>query len=158
PVVGAGVDASRGRPVHTLDQPRISPLARRVARELGVDWTRLQGSGCTGRIRKVDVLAAARGRVDGATILPARHGEGPPARSIPTGSRRRAIARRMLESCRTTAAVTLTTTADATNLVNLRAQFQAAAAPGRDLPGYLDFVVKLTATALRDHPLMNARW
>jgi pyruvate dehydrogenase E2 component (dihydrolipoamide acetyltransferase) len=64
----------------------------------------------------------------------------------------------MLESCHTTAPVTLTTTADATNLVNLRLQFKAVSAQGRELPGYIDFVVKLTAIALRDHPLLNARW
>ena len=41
---------------------RSSPLARRLARELGIDWTRLAGSGSTGRIRKVDVLAAVQAR------------------------------------------------------------------------------------------------
>src|SRR5262249_36935261 len=67
---------------------------------------------------------------------------------------------RMLESLHRTAPVTLMTTADATNLVNLRGQFQAAASPVRDLPlpGYTDFLVKLTAMALREHPLLNARW
>jgi pyruvate dehydrogenase E2 component (dihydrolipoamide acetyltransferase) len=64
----------------------------------------------------------------------------------------------MVESCRTTAPVTLTATADATNLVNLRGQFQAVAPEGGDVPGYTDFVVKLTAMALRDHPMLNARW
>ncbi len=96
------------------NRPRISPLARRVARELGVDWTRLRGSGCTGRIRKVDVVAAARVRAepespsssqfDGLTI---------PGRSVPIGPTRRTIAARMVESRRTTAPVTLNTTADA---------------------------------------------
>ncbi len=57
PTIEAGAEAH----VHNRrDRPRISPLARRLARELGVDWTQLHGSGCTGRIRKVDVLAAAQ--------------------------------------------------------------------------------------------------
>src|SRR5205823_1751784 len=47
---------------------------------------------------------------------------------------------------------------DATNLVNLRGQFQAVAPEGGDVPSYTDFVVKLTAMALRDHPMLNARW
>jgi len=147
------------------ERPRSSPLARRVARELGVDWTQLRGSGSTGRIRKVDVLAAARGRAPagrglGPPLSPQRDGESPatPGRSVPIGPMRRTIAARMVESCRTTAPVTLTTTADATNLVNLRGQFQAAGPEGRDLPGYTDFLIKLTAMAMREHPMLNARW
>ena len=141
------------------DRPRSSPLARRLARELGVDWTRLQGSGGTGRIRKVDVLAAARARVDvGPARAPHREGAAIPGRDVPIGPTRRTIAARMVESCRTTAPVTLNTTVDATNLVNLRGQFKAASPPGRELPGYTEFLVKLTAMALEDHPMLHARW
>lgn len=65
----------------------------------------------------------------------------------------------MLASHHATAPVTLTTTADATNLVNLREQCKAAASAGTDLvPGYTDFLVKLTAIALQKHPRLNARW
>ena len=60
----------------------------------------------------------------------------------------------MMESRRSTAPVTLTTTADATNLVHLRRQFKA----GSIVPGYTDLIVKLTALALRDHAALNARW
>jgi pyruvate dehydrogenase E2 component (dihydrolipoamide acetyltransferase) len=134
------------------DRLRISPLARRLARELGVDWTRLSGSGSTGRIRKVDVLAVARAEAGAAPTSPS------PGRSMPIGPTRRTIAARMIESHRTTAPVTLNTTVDATNLVNLRGQFQAASPPGRELPGYTDFLVKLTAMALNDHPMLHARW
>ncbi|HWE39001.1 MAG TPA: dihydrolipoamide acetyltransferase family protein [Isosphaeraceae bacterium] len=124
------------------DRPRSSPLARRIARELNIDWTTLRGGGRSGRIRKADVLAAAQ---DGAT-----------AGSIPIRSTRRTIAARMVASHTETAPVTLTTTVDATNLVNLRGQFRATNAG--QVPSYTDFVVKLTALALRDHPSLNARW
>jgi pyruvate dehydrogenase E2 component (dihydrolipoamide acetyltransferase) len=69
---------------------------------------------------------------------------------------RRRIAERMLQSSRSTAPVTLTTTADATNLVNLRQQFRAVAAAGEPVPGYTDFLVKLAAVALQKHPALNA--
>jgi pyruvate dehydrogenase E2 component (dihydrolipoamide acetyltransferase) len=131
------------------NRPRISPLARRLALELGVDWTRLVGSGCTGRIRKVDVLAAAG----------SRRGESPVGgKSLPIGGTRRTIAARMMQSRQATAPVTLHTTADATNLVSLRSQYKAAAGASRETPGYLEFVVKLAAMTLRDHPLLHARW
>ncbi len=64
----------------------------------------------------------------------------------------------MVQSRQTTAPVTLHATADATNLVSLRAQFKAAAPPGRERPGLPGFVVKLAAMALRDHPMLHARW
>ena len=74
------------------------------------------------------------------------------------GQPAQAIAAKMMESRRTTAPVTLTTTADATNLVALRRQFKAAEPQAASLPGFTDFLVKLTAIALTDHPLLNARW
>ena len=71
---------------------------------------------------------------------------------------RRTIARRMVASHQTTAPVTLTTRVDATNLVNLRRQFRAAA-PTQDLvPSISDLLVKLLSIALADHPRLNARW
>jgi pyruvate dehydrogenase E2 component (dihydrolipoamide acetyltransferase) len=141
------------------DQPRSSPLARRVARELGIDWTRLEGSGRTGRIRKADVLAAARDRLpSGVRVAPEREPDGEPGRSVPLTPARRATAARMRESLQTAAPVTLTTTADATNLVSLRRQFKAVGPESAPLPGLTDFLVKLAALALRDHPMLHARW
>jgi len=147
------------------DRPRSSPLARRLAREHGIEWTKLTGSGSSGRIRRVDVMAAVQAR---AGTIPAHT---PPPRQIaapahapaggkamPASRARRAIAGKMMESRRSTAPVTLTSTADATNLAALRRQFKSAEPEARDLPGITDFLVKLTAIALLHHPLLNARW
>lgn len=119
--------------------PAVSPRARRAARQLGIDTAQLTGTGHNGRVRERDVLAAA------ATGAPA----------APVSSIRRAIADRLVESLRTTAPVTLTTTVDAANLVNLRTQFKAA---GGEVPSYTDFLVKLAALALQQHPDLNAHW
>jgi pyruvate dehydrogenase E2 component (dihydrolipoamide acetyltransferase) len=118
----------------------ISPRAKRIAAELGVDWRNLHGSGRTGRIRERDVRAAA--------AKPA---------TDPTSSIRRTIAQRLLTSHHSTAPVTLHATADASNLVNLRNQFKAVR-QGDVFPGYTDFLVKLTGIALQQHPLLNASW
>jgi len=117
-----------------------TPRARRVARELGVDWTTVEGSGRDGRIREADIRKAA------TTV--------PPGAMSPT---RRVIAERMVASRQATAPVTLHTTADATALVRLRAEFKSAAA-GAAVPGYNDMLVKLTAAALLAHPVLNSRW
>jgi pyruvate dehydrogenase E2 component (dihydrolipoamide acetyltransferase) len=140
-------------------RPSSSPLARRMAKEHGIDWTQLRGSGITGRIRKVDVLEAVRARQSQVQPhLPRSVGDDVPVRLLPVSPTRRIIAERMTESCRTTAPVTLSTTVNATNLVGLRRQFKAAEPDGVVVPSFTDFVVKLTAIALRDHPLLNARW
>jgi pyruvate dehydrogenase E2 component (dihydrolipoamide acetyltransferase) len=127
---------------------RVTPRARRVARELGVDVRALEGSGSQGRIVERDVRAAEHAVT--ATIEPPN--------ALPLHPIRRVIAERMANSARTAAAVTLTTTVDATNLVNLRTQFKAVA----DLAGggtiaYMDIIVKLTALALERHPLLRGR-
>jgi pyruvate dehydrogenase E2 component (dihydrolipoamide acetyltransferase) len=138
----------------------ISPRARRVARELGVDTTALRGTGASGRIRERDVRAAASATAavhhDGERTGAARTDE---FRELPITAVRRTIAERMLQSVHTTAAVTLTTTVDATNLVNLRAQFKAVAgASGAAEIGITEIVVKLAAVAIEHHPLLQARW
>jgi pyruvate dehydrogenase E2 component (dihydrolipoamide acetyltransferase) len=141
-------------------EPRISPLARRLARQLGIDWPSVEGTGCTGRIRKADILAAA-----GAHATPnkpaaplSQPGTDPKAgRLITLSSMRRTMVARLLESRRATLPVTLTTTADATNLVNLRRQFKATSPQEQGVPAHTDFLVKLTAFALGDHPMLSAR-
>src|SRR5438093_331986 len=70
----------------------------------------------------------------------------PAAMVMPATAIRKTIAERMVASHRATAPVTLTTTVDARNLVNLRNQFKAALLAGSDLvPAYTDFLIKLTA-------------
>ena len=181
--------------------PPISPRARRVAGELGVDWTLLRGSGRTGRIVERDVRAAAemqteemvvdatpvarrmaeQAGIDLATLAAARAGgriqrEDVEAAIAARGQQpvetdeaatqlaphtriRQITALRMAESARTTAPVTLTTEADATELVVLRQQLKESyARRGLAVPSYNDIYLKLTAAALQEHPTLNASW
>jgi pyruvate dehydrogenase E2 component (dihydrolipoamide acetyltransferase) len=129
----------------TRRQRAISPRARRAAAELGIDCSGIQGSGRKGRIRERDVRAAA--------------GRRPEGRLIPHTNLRRTIAARMVAGVTQAAPVTLTATADATNLVSLRNQFKATATSGEDVvPSYTDLVLKLASIALRQHPLLQAQW
>ena len=125
-----------GRPNGGKRRSAISPRALRLATELGVDWSALQGSGRNGRIVERDVRAAASA----------------PSRDRSEGTIRRAIARRMTESHVETAPVTLSTEADATDFVALRTEL--------DIPflTYNDLFLKLTALALAEHPDLNASW
>jgi pyruvate dehydrogenase E2 component (dihydrolipoamide acetyltransferase) len=129
----------RGTARHTA-----SPRARRVARELGVDCRTVQGTGRNGRVRERDVrLAASRH----ATLT---------GQLIPHTTIRRTIAIRMVAGVNEAAPVTLTTKVDASNLVNLRSQFKAVSPD--EAPSYTDFIIKLAAAALKQHPLLQAQW
>jgi pyruvate dehydrogenase E2 component (dihydrolipoamide acetyltransferase) len=121
----------------------ISPRARRVAREIGIDWMNLKGTGRNGRIRERDVRAAMQNILSKPVI--------PNQESV-----RRIIAERMRHSLSTTAPVTLTTTADVARLTSIRQQFEQHGEP--NAPTYTDFFVKLAAFALVDHPRLNSRW
>ncbi len=146
----------------------VSPRARRAARELGVDLTALTGSGKTGRIVERDIHAAAGTQpAQASAVVIAR--DGVPAapreassaeyQTVAVSTTRKTIAERMLQSKQTTAAVTITSTLDASNLVNLRRQFKAVLGAGETTPiGYTEIVVKLTALALQKHPMLNSRW
>jgi pyruvate dehydrogenase E2 component (dihydrolipoamide acetyltransferase) len=146
-----------------------SPRARRIASELGVDWTRLNGTGRDGRIREADVRNASRqspapvlpGKPAQAEIgVPERSTESrtPPdaGRTVPLTTRRRTIARRMRASLEQTAPVTLTSRVDATALLSLRRQFKAMASAV--VPALTDIIARLAARTLTRHPLLAARW
>lgn len=123
----------------------VTPRARRTAREQGVNLREVTGTGRGGRIREKDVLTTAS-----ATAR-----ESPSVHAIP--HLRHTIAQRLVHSLHTTAPVTLTTTADATNLLKVREQFKASASSA-SVPTITDFFIKLTALALQKHPGLNARW
>lgn len=125
-----------------------SPRARRVAAELGIDWHQLTGTGARGRVRESDVRDAANRTSSIAETGNTR---------IPISSRRRTIAQRMVISRQQTVPVTLTTKADASNLVNLREQLKSASSHNI-IPSYQDIIMKLVTQSLQAHPIMSGRW
>jgi pyruvate dehydrogenase E2 component (dihydrolipoamide acetyltransferase) len=143
----AGVAAPISAPsrVARRTHAAISPRARRLAGELGIDWSGLAGSGRNGRIRERDIQTVASGQ--------ARAG-----RLIPHTNVRRTIAARMAAGATQSAPVTLTTQVDAGNLVDLHNQLKTAATADDIVPSYTDLIIKLTAVALRQHPLLQAQW
>lgn len=140
--------------------PVASPRARRVARELGVSWEALIGSGISGRILERDVRAAVPAAVSVRPPLPQPVIVSAVAQEPGTAVRsatRRTIAGRMLASAQQTAPVTLTSEVDATELTRLRGQLATdLAGSGQQVPAYHDFIMRLTAFALQEHPALNA--
>ena len=133
----------------------VSPLARRIAREKGVDLTAIQGTGPGGRIVKEDVLRVAR---DVAEVAPAATGEALPGRVIPMKGIRRVMAQRMSESTRTIPHFFLNVEVDMASTLRVREKLleEVEKKAGVRL-SITDILVKVVACALRDHPIMNSR-
>ena len=131
-------------------QQVASPRARRLASNLGIDWKLLIGSGAGGRVRECDVKAAS-------TDLPSAITAAGKAQRIPISKKRRLIAQRLVASRQLTVPVTLTTKADATNLVNLRNQFKSTNGT-HPIPSFQDIITKLVAEVLKEHLFLAGRW
>ena len=131
-------------------QQVASPRARRLASSLGIDWKLLIGSGASGRVRECDVKAAS-------TNLPSDITSAGKAQRIPISKKRRLIAQRLVASRQLTVPVTLTTKADATNLVNLRNQFKSTNGT-HPIPSFQDIITKLVAEVLKEHMFLAGRW
>lgn len=125
---------------------RATPLARRVAEDLGVNLGGLASEDAGRHLRRADVVQAASVEAEPTTSA-----------TLPISSVRRITAARLVESARTVVPVTLTTDADASELVRLRKQIAAdLIASGLPAPTYNDLLVKLAAVALSEHPALNA--
>ena len=131
-----------------------SPLARKLAREHGVDLAVVSGSGPGGRIVRADIEQAARAR-DGARQAP--QAPAADAEEIPLTTVRRLTAQRLAASAREAPHFYLTVVADAGNLLAFRAQ--ANGRRGADVKiTVTDLLIRACATALTAHPEVNASW
>ena len=129
-------------PAATKATPAISPRARRRAAELGVDATRLQGSGRTGRIVEADVVKAAQ-RIPTQT----------------TSTMRKLIAQRTATSFATIPHFYLRSEVDATALLRLREDLLPEIENTTGVRITLsDLLLRAQALALRDFPTANAIW
>jgi pyruvate dehydrogenase E2 component (dihydrolipoamide acetyltransferase) len=160
---------------------KASPLARRIARERGLELEAISGSGPGGRIVKADVeRAAAAGPAPAAAPAaePAAAPAAPAAApAAPTpGDRERpetakgatetvelsrlqqTVARRMAESKATAPHFYLDAEVDMSRAVAARATIKASAREGEVVPSFNDFVVKAAAIALRENPRANGAY
>jgi pyruvate dehydrogenase E2 component (dihydrolipoamide acetyltransferase) len=176
---GQAVDAGAPPLPAGPNGPYVTPLVRKLAAEHGVDLAQVSGTGVGGRIRKQDVLDAARDRRDVGT---AEAQQAPPAASralaaepaaaatrpdvVPSTLRgttehmsrlRQVIAQRMVESLQTSAQLTTVVEADVTEIARLRQRAKAEfeAREGVRL-SFLPFFALAALEALKVHPKLNA--
>ncbi|MCC0044940.1 MAG: pyruvate dehydrogenase complex dihydrolipoamide acetyltransferase [Brucellaceae bacterium] len=163
---------------NTGDRTFSSPLARRIAKDAGIDLSAVTGSGPKGRVVKADVEAAVAG--GGAKAAPAGAPAAAPAPKpmsddavlklfeegsyelVPHDNMRKTIARRLVEAKSTIPHFYLTLDCEIDALLALRKQLNDAAPVVNEKPAYKlsvnDMVIKAMALALRDVPAANASW
>jgi len=132
---------------------KASPLARRLAKERGIELSSLQGTGPEGRIVAEDVERAAAAPKSGAA-------EAPPSTEVEVvalNSMRKTIARRMTEAWETPH-FQIAMTADMRASIRLREKLVERTARGEPRPTYSDILTKACAVALMRHRDMNAHF
>jgi pyruvate dehydrogenase E2 component (dihydrolipoamide acetyltransferase) len=160
-----------------------SPLAKRIAKQAGIDLATVKGSGPNGRIVKADldaapapVAAPASAPVAPPAPAPAAVASAPapapkpaapaPAiagayKKIPNSSMRKVIAKRLLESKQTVPHFYLTVNIELDALLDLRARLNATSpkdGPGAFKLSVNDLIIKACGVALKRHPNVNASW
>jgi pyruvate dehydrogenase E2 component (dihydrolipoamide acetyltransferase) len=185
PAEGERAPASKGElPVaaaHGADRVFSSPLARRLAKDAGIDLARLRGSGPHGRVIARDVEAAKSGKELAAPAVATSAAAAPLAVQIPADDKiralfepgsyevvphdniRKVIARRLLEAKLTIPHFYLTVDCNIDKLVAAREEINAAAVKDKEgKPAYKisvnDFVIKALALALQRVPDANVTW
>ena len=140
-------------------QVKASPLAKRLAAEMGVDIATLKGSGPEGRIVKEDVMAAASTTrpAERRRPEPAPRAAGPDVEVIDPTRMQATIARRMTEAKSTVPEFTVTVEARVDEAVSLRQQLKDSV-PGADKVTMTDMLVRACALALRKFPEVNTSW
>ncbi len=188
PIADQGPAPSTPAPV-SKDGERIfaSPLARRLAKDAGLDLSAVSGSGPHGRIVKTDVeKAAASGGSKAAQTTGATEGPQAPAAApkgpsdenvlklfaegsyelLPHDGMRKTIAARLTESTQTVPSYTVSMECELDAMLKLRGDINASAPVKKtekgEVPAFKlsvnDFIIKAMALALRDVPMANASW
>ncbi|KAA3663027.1 MAG: 2-oxo acid dehydrogenase subunit E2 [Chloroflexi bacterium] len=153
----------------SADDIKATPIARRIAKENGINLAQVTGTGPGGRIRKADVEAAisqpkptaapapvaAPTAPAPAPVAPAPIPAGPEQTEVPLTRMRSAIARRMAESKTTVPHFYVTSEIAMDDLFALRKQINAKLDPEEKIT-VNDLVVKAAALALREFPNINA--
>ncbi len=141
-----------------------TPVARQMAKDLGVDITTLTGTGPAGRIMKDDISKAALAKTE-KPAAPEKAAPAPKAAPVQPAAgeqqlqmtmMRKTIARNMVLSKTTIPHAAAMDEVDVTELVQLRGQMKGAAEIEGVHLTFMGFILKAVAVALKDHPRMNA--
>jgi pyruvate dehydrogenase E2 component (dihydrolipoamide acetyltransferase) len=160
PAVAAAANASASPVATPASSARISPKARRLAREHGVDVSRVRGTGGEGEILAEDILAFVAS--SGSQVAGPRTDGNPQAEAYATQTLTqvaRLMAERTMQSWTTAPHFFVTREIDAGALLAAREKFGPAIEKDRAVRlSHTDLLVAAVASALGKHPIVNASW
>jgi pyruvate dehydrogenase E2 component (dihydrolipoamide acetyltransferase) len=136
---------------------KASPLARRLAEEMGVDLKLVQGSGPGGRVVKRDIEAAKAAGVTAPSVT-AWTPDAAEFVDVPTSQMRKTIAKRLVMSIGPVPTFYLTVDVDMTRVMEARQSINAMLERDGLKVSINDIVLKAVAGALKRHPECNAQW
>jgi pyruvate dehydrogenase E2 component (dihydrolipoamide acetyltransferase) len=142
-------------PSRTDGRVKASPLARRIARERGIELAQVRGTGPEGRIVAEDVERAAAGPVPSAAPAPTGPAAEPEVEQLT--SIRKTIARRLTKAWEAPV-FQLVVTADMTRAQEVRERLVERMREGETKPTVSDLLTKVCAAALMRHPTVNAHY
>ncbi len=137
----------------TTKKVLATPVARAMAKDLGIDINQVTGTGPGGRVMKTDIKSyrtTARPAVSKETV------DEPVVEYVDLTQIRKAIARKMVESKQTAAHMTVMDEVEVTKLVELRKENKSDFEELGSRLTYLPFILKAVAAALKDHPTLNS--
>ena len=141
---------------------KASPLAKRLAGELGLDIRAVQGSGPGGRVIRRDIEAAAAAAASVPAVTPAvtvpAAAPGEDFEDLPLSQMRKTVARRLTESLGPVPHFFLTVDVDMTRALAARVRVNELLAAQGARASLNDMVIKAAAVALTHHPDCNAWW
>jgi 2-oxoglutarate dehydrogenase E2 component (dihydrolipoamide succinyltransferase) len=136
---------------------RSSPLARRIAKEHGLDLSRIAGTGAEGRITKEDVLRAVSSASAQSLVQESAALQVPPPQVVPLTRMRAIIAERMVESVRISPHVHTVYKVDMTRIARLRDRERASFEQRHGIKlTYMPFIAAAAVAALGRFPIVNA--
>ncbi len=172
PTTGTGSTAAAG--ASSGGRQRVSPVARKIAEEHGVDLSGIVGSGPDGRVIKRDVLAVVEGGASAAasatpTAVSAKPqaaavpsapvaGVGLEAKTISLSGMRKTIARRLVESKTTVPHFQVTVSINMDPLLELRKTLNTQLEAQGVKLSVNDFITRATALSCVSHPVANSSW
>jgi pyruvate dehydrogenase E2 component (dihydrolipoamide acetyltransferase) len=162
PSSGEGMDAPADTAVKSTGKVKATPVARALAKDLGIDINQVKGTGPAGRVMKRDITAHHEGVKTGQVTKPAAAASpvteaGPEEEYAELSQIRKAIARQMSVSKNTAAHMTVYEEIDITALAALRKKNKEKFAERGAKLTYMPFIVKAVVEALKKHPVLNSQ-
>ncbi len=154
PASDEGMEEKKEESVSIKHKVLATPVARAMAKDLGIDINQVKGSGPAGRVTKSDIKRAAS--KPASTIVTQETDNSERVVISPISQIRKAIARNMAKSKHTAAHMTVFDEVEVSSLVDIRKKYKETFAEDGVKLTFIPFIIKALVLTLKKHPTMNS--